>query len=149
MQRVANFKAGPESSDDPLMTIRTIRGVISLRESEIVFVKSAGNYVEICAGEKVHVARGTLANFANSIQTPNFIQSHRSYLLNSNFVAELRECGRGLAEIHLSNGSVLPVSRKRKRHITNLLSGIVKPSKFIQRTNTVQRTAVGVGVSES
>jgi len=122
MQGVPSLDKSFDPIEDHTKVIRSIRGVISIRESEIVFVKSAGNYVEICIGDRTHVARGTLANFSKSLQSDSFVQIHRSYLLNTKHVAEVKECGAGLAEIRVNNGKVLPVSRKRRRQVLNGMS---------------------------
>ena len=109
-------------AEDQTISVRTIRGDVSLLKSDIVFIKSAGNYVEIHTKDKEYVARGTLTHFSDLLQSPPFIQIHRSYLLNSVHAKQMNPCSAGLAEIVLGDGSVLPVSRKRKHHVASRLS---------------------------
>lgn len=74
--------------------------------SELVYIKSDDHYINIFSldGKKQFV-RGKLSQVKLELP-PNFIQSHRSYIVNSNFIKQT-----SYSTIILKNGTRIPISR--------------------------------------
>lgn len=77
----------------------------------IYFIKSDGNYVDFQLEEKHVTDRNKLIQVLEQLP-PNFVQCHRSYIVNKNFISSFSS-----SSIHLSNGKELPLSRTYKSSI--------------------------------
>ncbi len=81
---------------------------------DILYVESLGHYLKIVTQSGSYECKGSLVKFSESL-TDIFVQVHRSYLVNLNFISAVHQ-----KDILLSNGTVLPVSRNQKRHVKEL-----------------------------
>lgn len=99
---------------------------LSLTVSEVVFIKSSDNYVEIAYREfenlRKKLLRNTLKNIEIQIrQYSNFIRCHRTCIVNVHFIEKLhRDAGNQWLSIKGSNEK-LPVSRQHLLHIQEVL----------------------------
>ena len=73
--------------------------------SKIEWVRSAGNYVEVRSGGQTRLLRMTLRKAAELLPQDDFVQVHRSVIVNRNFVA----AQKGRRSIRLKDGSQFPV----------------------------------------
>ncbi len=97
------------------VTLKCGGRTIFLESSQILWAKAAGNYVEVyTATGGMHLARSTLAGLSNLLDetSQTFIRTHRSYLINSNSIQQIEPTGEGDARIVVSNGEVIPGSRR-------------------------------------
>lgn len=83
--------------------------------SEIIYFESLNreNRIVFTTGEDFFY--GKLEDTALSVTKYQFIQIHRSYLINYNHIAILR-----YTEVVMSNGSVLPISRSKRHEFRKL-----------------------------
>lgn len=78
--------------------------------ANLVYIKSEDHYLKIILeGKKSHLVRGSLSKILEDLP-PNFIQCHRSYVVNSNFVKQVT--GKTL---FLLNGDTVPISRSYQK----------------------------------
>jgi two-component system LytT family response regulator len=77
-------------------------------------ISAAGNYVEIHAGGKVHLAREPLAKLTAQLDAAEFIRVHRSHVVRLASIAELQPLFHGDYELILRNGERLALSRRYK-----------------------------------
>lgn len=78
--------------------------------SDLVFVKSEDHYLNLyLSNGKSHLVRGKLSDIKEELP-PNFIQCHRSYIVNSNFIKQMNS-----TSISLMNRESVPISRSYKR----------------------------------
>ena len=55
---------------------------IRIKTSEILFVRSSGNYIEIITTAKTYTVRGKIGDFVSLVQDPlEFLRLHRSYIV--------------------------------------------------------------------
>ena len=103
-------------SADPSSLVRIVcRGrLVSLPASDIEYVKSAANYIEVHASGLSYRVRSTLKQFQNRLSPANFVKIHRCTIVNLNFVKNCRPIRRGDSLLTLQNGRELVVSRKHK-----------------------------------
>ena len=76
--------------------------------NELIYIKSEDHYLEIYTQNKKEFLRGTVNEILIQLP-PNFLQSHRSYIVNTNFIQ-----GINSSEIILKNLIKLPLTRKYK-----------------------------------
>lgn len=81
---------------------------VRLIEKDIVYLKVEGNYTEIHTKDKRYVERKSMKKILDELHF-EFIQIHRSFYVNPNFVIESND------SVYLSTGEVLPLSRTYKR----------------------------------
>ncbi|MBC8754411.1 LytTR family transcriptional regulator DNA-binding domain-containing protein [Kordia sp. YSTF-M3] len=64
------------------ITIKSDGKHIKLFSSDLLYIQSSGNYIEIFTKEKSHVTRGTIKSFQKELPDKiNYLQIHRSYLV--------------------------------------------------------------------
>ena len=82
--------------------------------SDIRWVKSASNYVEVATPEKTHLARSTLAAIERQLADAGAqaIRVHRSYVVNAEHIREITPTGEGDVKIEMSDGAIIPGSRR-------------------------------------
>lgn len=89
-------------------------GINIIEHKNILYCKSDSNYTEIhLLGGKKIIASKTLKSVA-AVLPHNFVRIHQSYIVNTDMIATISN------ELHLIEGSVLPVSRTHKQEIVNL-----------------------------
>jgi two-component system, LytTR family, response regulator len=77
----------------------------------ILFLKSYINYTEFNFLDNMSVISAySLKKYEYILEKYNFKRVHRSYIVNMDYVILVSG-----SEIHLSNGSIVPVSRRRRR----------------------------------
>ncbi|MBL4619872.1 MAG: LytTR family transcriptional regulator [Marinicaulis sp.] len=87
---------------------------IWINASDVRWVKSASNYVEVAANGKTHLARATL----NTVETQlndagvSAVRVHRSYVVNTEYIEAIQPTGEGDVKIKMSDGEIIPGSRR-------------------------------------
>ncbi len=96
-------------------------GFIFVHISEIIYIKSESNYtwVFINSGEKYLLSK-TLKECAKLIPFPQFFRSHRSFLVNMNYVKQYIK-GQG-GYLILKDGTNIPVSRKNRNALIRFIN---------------------------
>lgn len=82
---------------------------------EILYFENASREIKIYMVDHSDSFYGTFDEIALRLSGQSFIQIHRSYLMNYNHVNILR-----YAEVVMSNGAVLPISRAKRKEFRNL-----------------------------
>jgi two-component system response regulator LytT len=83
---------------------------------EIRWLKSDGNYIEVhCNGQK-HLIRSSLRDFITKLPASRFLQVHKSFAINTDYIDSL-----DYASIHLGE-DVIPVGRKYLDSIRKFLN---------------------------
>jgi two-component system LytT family response regulator len=110
---------------------QTIDRIHMKTEGKIVFVpvksicwlESAGNYVEVflsSEGQRLLV-RETLSSFEQRLQGRSFLRIHRSVIVNTDRIREMRPCYTGEYDVVLDNGKHLTLSRGYRHNLNRLL----------------------------
>jgi|GEM_PF-5460751 len=79
------------------------------------YIKSDRNYVEFYTEEKKYLDRSTLFEISEALP-PNFLQVHRSYIINRNFITSISG-----NSIWLTNNIEIPFSRSYKNKLKDIL----------------------------
>ena len=111
--------AQKQASKPDKIVISTLNEYRLLKGAEITYCKSEGSYSEfyLTNGEKI-VASKPLNSYKALLANFGFVQTHRSHLVNPGFVIGYNK-DHNL--ISLSNGAQIPLSRRKKNEILQVL----------------------------
>lgn len=82
---------------------------------DIIWAQSMGNYLEIKTREKIYRVRYTMQKFEELLDASTFIRIHRSYIVNLQYVNEIKR------EYIVVQRDKLPISRGMKDKINRLV----------------------------
>ncbi len=82
-----------------------------IKLEDIQFIKSDDNYLQIFTNEKKHMVRGALKDFQLRLPKDNFLQVHRSYIINILAVSGL---GANFLKI---NEETIPISKNYQSEV--------------------------------
>jgi two-component system LytT family response regulator len=88
---------------------------------EIDWIEAAGVYVTLHVGADEHLYRGGLTEVASHLDPSQFVQVHRSSVVNLRSVASLERRSHNEFEIVLKNGTRLLLSRSYRAHVEAML----------------------------
>ncbi|NVJ97826.1 MAG: response regulator transcription factor [Alphaproteobacteria bacterium] len=88
--------------------------------AEVQWLQGAGNYVEIHTGDGVYLLRGVLKDIETRLPG-TFIRVHRSTIIDSTRVSEMRPVGHGEYELKMQKGAWLKLSRGYKEAVVQIM----------------------------
>lgn len=110
----------PEAVPDRLLVKKLGREFI-VRVDEIEWLESAGNYVNLHIGKRIYPLRSTLSSLIQQLEPRGFRRTHRSSAVNLEFVASITPLETGDAEILLTGGQKLSLSRRYREEFRSQL----------------------------
>lgn len=78
---------------------------------ELLYVKSENHYLEIYTVQRKELLRGKISELLQQLP-PNFVQTHRSYIVNKNFITSTTA-----TSVFINNTIEIPVSRSYKKNL--------------------------------
>ena len=105
------------------LALRTPERTIFIDFSEVDWISSARNYVEVHTGSKAHLVRETLRVMERRLPENLFFKLNRSTIVNTSKVRELTPLGNGLHVVVLKNGTKLPPTRHHDSLMKRLTAG--------------------------
>ncbi|MEP7144699.1 MAG: LytTR family DNA-binding domain-containing protein [Ferruginibacter sp.] len=98
--------------------ISTIRGPITVLESDIIRIEASSNYSKIYfSNERPLIVAKVLHLFQDMLTKDSFCRIHRAHLINRSYVIAII----GRSKVELSNGEVLQISKRKKNYAGQLL----------------------------
>lgn len=83
--------------------------IIKLKLSQLIYLQADNVYTKIFTSQKVYLERNSLHNVLNSLPKSKFVQTHRSFIINLDYVTKISG-----NLVHLGEISV-PISRSNKQ----------------------------------
>lgn len=82
-------------------TLKTRKGIVKIRSSELIYLQSDSNYVQIYTTSKTHEVRGKLTELLLKSNFANLFRIHRRYAVNADKITSLEKnfvliAGKGL-----------------------------------------------------
>ncbi len=122
-----NAKKTAETSSDKLnalydkLPVPSLRGLIFIAIKDILYMDSDGSYstIHLENNEKV-VSSRNLGEYETQLNSLNFMRIHNSYIINLIYIKEYVR-GEG-GTVILKNNTELPVSKRKKPHLLELIS---------------------------
>ena len=94
------------------------RGTVTIISvTDVDYVTSDGNYLELVSGSKKHLLRESLSNLQDRLDPTQFCRIHRSTLVNINKVQEVKRRRSGDCVVVLNTGAQLKGSRTHREHL--------------------------------
>jgi DNA-binding LytR/AlgR family response regulator len=95
---------------------------------QILYIKSAGNYIEVTSKENEYLKRATLKEL--QAELPDyFLQVHRSHVVNLTHVEQLQNSPSGIGIVTMSDNEQLNVSKSLKSQLKKQLASCPLESK--------------------
>jgi hypothetical protein len=114
----------PRTSDDktpnPILWLRDGATSIRIDARDIVWVASAGNYVEFSLGARRHLVRGTLAGEEARLLPFGLVRVHRTRLVNLNHAVAVAPRPSGDFALSMDTGETLIGSRRYRQAVAGL-----------------------------
>jgi len=87
---------------------------------DVVLAKAQGNYVALVHKSGSYLVRETMATAEQKLTPLGFVRIHRSILVNTNLVKDLRRDNTGTYLLRTTDGSELPVGRTYKDNLKGI-----------------------------
>jgi two-component system LytT family response regulator len=100
-----------------IISIPVMRGTILKDAKHIIRIQARSNYCRIyCTDERypITVAK-VLQWFQNILPQQDFIRTHRTHLVNKQFIKK-----KSMTEVLLQNGEIISISKRRRNEIKNI-----------------------------
>lgn len=104
--------------------------ILFLDLSDVMAVKAEGNYVLLQQQTGSYLLRESLSALAEKLKPHGFIRIHRSVLVNSSLVEEVRPCVTGEYLLRLRGGKQYTASRSYKKNLSSLAEFWIGTSAF-------------------
>jgi two-component system, LytTR family, response regulator len=103
------------------LAIKNAGEVLFLKIAEIDWIEAADYYVCLHAGSRAHLLRRSLAEVERELEAGMFCRIHRSAIVNLERVRRLETAADGGAEVVLTTGTRLSVSRRYRKELQKRL----------------------------
>ena len=100
--------------------VRSGRRYVVVKTEEIDWIGAADNYLELHQGKSVHLMRETMSAMEGQLDPRRFMRIHRSAIVNSRRIRELRSEGRRDLVVVLTSGAELRVARSHREKFQHL-----------------------------
>lgn len=107
------YKSQPRSQH--ILMLPTCKGLEVIDTSTIIRVEAMSNYSKLFFNNgKTLVVAKVLHWFEESLPGFQFIRTHRTHLINKNFISQYINANGGKVKLH--NGECLDISKRKKSH---------------------------------
>lgn len=103
---------------DDVLFVKQERQFVKIKLSDIDFIKSRGNYVEIHSGSNERIIKETLKKIQSRLDDNFFFQVHRSYIVN---LKKIESVGGNNILVGFTE---IPIIKKRKEELLQLLNAL-------------------------
>jgi len=102
------------------VAIKTKGRILFIDPAEVTIIRAEGNYVLLEKQSGSYLLRESLSTLAEKLKPHGFIRIHRSMLVNTCFVEEIRPWSTGEYVLRIKGGRELTVSRMYKNNLRSI-----------------------------
>jgi two-component system LytT family response regulator len=95
--------------------------ILFLPVADIHWVGAEENYVRLCTGPETHLLRETMSHLESRLDSQAFLRVHRSFIVNLNYVKEVRTEQEGESVVVMTDGQKVAMSRAYRSRILEWL----------------------------
>jgi two-component system LytT family response regulator len=95
--------------------------ILFLPVADIRWIGAEENYVRLCTGAETHLLRETMSHLEARLDPKKFLRVHRSFIVNLDFVKEVRTDQDGESVVLMTEGQKLAMSRGYRLRIMEAL----------------------------
>src|SRR5215469_14826693 len=110
----------PAKSQSPRVAIKAKGKILFMNLREVVSVRAKGKYVWLRRNASSYLLRESISVVAERLETHGFIRIHRSVLVNTSFVEELKPLSTGEYCLRIEGGKEYTVTRTYKKNLKSL-----------------------------
>lgn len=112
-----DYAGGARASHADTLSVRSVGHIEQIRVEEILWLQSAGNYVELHLAARTVLHRMPLSRLEQLLRPDDFLRVHRTAIVRRAQIKRLSVIGDGRYELTLACGAQLAVS---ERHVNEL-----------------------------
>jgi two-component system LytT family response regulator len=104
----------------PMIAIKAKGRILFINPGDVVAVQAQGNYVSLQRESDSYLVRESISTVAEKLKPYGFIQIHRSWLVNTTFVVEIKPYSTGNWGLRVEGGKEYAVTRFYKKNLKAL-----------------------------
>ena len=104
----------------PMIAIKAKGKIIFIKPGDVVAVQAEGNYVSLQRESDSYLLRESISRVAEKLTPNGFIRIHRSALVNSTFVVEIKPYSTGKCGLRVKGGKEYAVTSAYKKNLKPL-----------------------------
>jgi len=104
----------------PRVAIKVKGKILFINLRDVVSVQAEGDYVSLQRSGNSYLVRELISAVAEQLEPQGFIRIHRSILVNTSFVEEIRPYPTGEYGLRLTGGKEYTVTRTYKKNLKSL-----------------------------
>jgi two-component system, LytTR family, response regulator len=119
----AHQRDGRSPDHTTRMVFKSRGRILFLPVSEIRWIGAEENYVRLATGNESHLLRETMTHLEQRLDPRQFLRVHRSFMVNLNYVKEVRTEAEGDAAVIMQDGQRIALSRNLKSRVLDRFRG--------------------------
>ena len=104
----------------PMIAIKAKGRILFINPGDVVAVQAEGNYVSLQRESDSYLLRESISRVAEKLKPYGFIRIHRSALVNSTFVVEIKPYSTGKCGLRVKGGKEYAVTSAYKKNLKPL-----------------------------
>jgi two-component system LytT family response regulator len=104
----------------PMIAIKAKGRILFINPGDVVAVQAEGNYVSLQRESDSYLLRESISRVAEKLKPYGFIRIHRSALVNTTFVAEIKPYSTGKCGLRVKGGKEYAVTSAYKKNLKPL-----------------------------
>ncbi|HUO15051.1 MAG TPA: LytTR family DNA-binding domain-containing protein [Verrucomicrobiae bacterium] len=120
--------AAPQTSK---IAIKAKGRILFISPADVIAVKAEGNYVLLQRENGSYLLRESISEMAEKLKSYGFIRIHRSVLVNSGFVEEIKPYPTGEYGLRMKGGKEFTVTRTFKKNLKSLAEFWIGTDTFL------------------
>lgn len=114
------YRIQEQNQPSPRVAIKVKGKILFINLSNVVAVQAEGNYVSLQRNGSSYLLRESISAVAEKLEPQGFIRIHRSILVNTSFVEEIRPYSTGEYGLRVKGGKEYTVTRTYKKNLKSL-----------------------------
>jgi len=106
-----------QNQPSPRVAIKVKGKILFINLSDVVAVQADGDYVSLERNGSSYLVRELISAVAEQLEPQGFIRIHRSILVNTSFVEEIRPYSTGEYGLRVKGGKEYTVTRTYKKNL--------------------------------
>lgn len=121
----------PSSANHPIIAIKDKGRILFISPGDVVAVQAEGNYVSLLRESDSYLLRESISMVAEELKPYGFIRIHRSALVNTAFVVEIKPYSGRKYGVRVKGGKEYAVTRSYKKNLKPLTEFRIGSGAFL------------------
>jgi len=119
--------------DRPMIAIKARGRILFINPGDVVAVQAEGNYVSLQRESDSYLLRESISRVAEKLKPYGFIRIHRSALVNTTFVVEIKPYSTGKCGLRVKGGKEYAVTSAYKKNLKPLTEFRIGNGAFLAK----------------